>query len=157
MALIIKSQNTNDFDARWFDYDDEISFKIASIDKDEYRIGIERARRIIDRKENRLDLHNLSIDAQDRSEQDIQAELMGRYIIQGWEGPIQNDKGQVVAYSPEQATALLRSAPGLISWVIGKALEVALDAAEEQKEVVGKSSRDSSGKGTGVDKQKNVH
>lgn len=81
MALIIKSQNTNDFDVRWFDYDDEVSFKIASVDKDEYRIGIERARRIINRKENRLDLHDLSVDAQDRSEQDIQSELMGRYFI----------------------------------------------------------------------------
>lgn len=154
MTLIIKSQNTNDFDARWFDYDDEISFKIASIDKDEYRIGIERARRIIDRKENRLDLHNLNIDAQDRSEQDIQSELMGRYLIQDWKGPIQNEDGVVVAYSPEYAAALLRSAPKLTSWVISKAIEVALDVAEEQKEIVGKSSSASSGKKTGVSKPK---
>lgn len=154
MTLIIKSQNTNDFDARWFDYDDEVSFKIASIDKDEYRIGIERARRIIDRKENRLDLHNLNIDAQDRSEQDIQSELMGRYLIQDWKGPIQNEDGVVVAYSPEQAVALLRSAPSLISWVMSKTVEVALDVAEEQKEIVGKSSSASSGKKPGVPKQK---
>lgn len=154
MALRIKSQAANDFEARWFDYQDGISFKIASIDKDEYRIGIERARRLVDRKENRLDLHNLSIDSNDRTELDVQSELLGRYIIQDWKGDIQNDKGEAVAYSPEQAEALLRSVPGLTSWVVSKAIEVTLDLAEEKKEIVGKSLSASSGKGRGASKPK---
>lgn len=153
MALKVKSQNT-DFDARWFDYEGGISFKIGSIDKDEYRIGIERARRIIDRKESSLDLHNLKIDSNDRSEQDLQAELMGRYIILDWKGDIQDEEGNQLAYSPEAASNLLRSVPSLISWVAFKAVEVALDIAEEQKEIVGKSSSASSGKKTGVPKPK---
>lgn len=154
MALMIKAQAANDFDARWFEYQDGISFKVASIDKDEYRIGIERARRLIDRKENRLDLHNLSIDSNDRTEIDVQSELLGRYIIQDWKGDIQNDKGEVVAYSPEQAEALLRSVPSLTSWVITKAIEVTLDLTEEKKEIVGKSLSASSGKGRGAPKPK---
>lgn len=156
MALRIKSQAANDFEARWFDYQDGISFKIASIDKDEYRIGIERARRLVERKESHLDLHNLSIDANDRSEMSIQAELMGRYIVQDWKGEILNDEGLAVGYTPENATALLQSNPNLVSWIMFKAVEVAMDSAQEQQEVVGKSSSASSGKGTGAAKPKNV-
>ena len=154
MALRIKSQAANDFEARWFDYQDGISFKIASIDKDEYRIGIERARRLIDRKESRLDLHNLSIDANDRSEMSIQAELMGRYIVQDWKGEILNDEGLAVGYTPENATALLLSNPSLVSWVLFKAIEVAMDVAKEQEDIVGKPLSASNGSGSGANKLK---
>lgn len=153
MALKIKTF-TDDFDARWFDYQDGIALKIASIDKDEYRIGVERARRIIERKEVRLDLYNLDIDAQDRSERDIQAELLGRFIIVDWKGDIEDESGNKVAYSPEAAVSLLRSVPGLVPWVIARAFEVSVDLAEEQKEIVGKSSSVSSGKGSGANKLK---
>lgn len=151
MALKIKSQN-NDFGARWFDYEGDVSFKICGVDKDEYRIGIERARRLTDRKESRLDLHNLSIDAQDRAEQDIQIELIGRYLIRDWRGSIENEDGEAVLYSPEQAIALLRSVPSLWIWVISKAIEVKADVDLEQEEIVGKPSPASSGSETGESK-----
>lgn len=157
MALRIKSQAANDFEARWFDYQDGISFKIASIDKDEYRIGIERARRLVERKESRLDLHNLSIDANDRSEMSIQAELMGRYIVQDWKGEILNDEGLAVGYTPDNATALLLSNPSLVSWVLFKAIEVAMNVAKEQEDIVGKPLSASNGSGSGANKLKNAH
>lgn len=157
MALRIKTQISDGFDERWFEYQDGISFKIAPIDNENYQIGLERARRLIDRKESHLDLHKLEVDAGDRSEIGIQSELAGRYLIKDWKGEILDSEGNQVPYTPDNAQALLLSEPSLISWVILRAAEVAADLAKEQEDIVGKSSSDSSGKGNGAVKPKSVH
>ena len=157
MALRIKTQISDGFDERWFEYQDGISFKIAPIDNENYQIGLERARRLIDRKESRLDLHKLEVDSSDRSEIGIQSELAGRYLIKDWKGEILDSEGNQVPYTPDNAQALLFSEPSLISWVILRAAEVAADLAKEQEDIVGKSSSVSSGKGNGAVKPKSVH
>lgn len=157
MVLKIRSTPKMGFDERWCEYKGGIKFKVASIARDQYQIGLGRARRILERKESGLDLYSLGVDAQDRTENDIQAELLGHFIIQDWEGDIQDSKGNQINYSPEMAAELLRSEPSLISWVLMQAVEIKLDLDKEQEDIVGKSSSATSGKKTGQAKVKNVH
>lgn len=154
MALRIKTQISDGFDERWFEYQDGISFKIAPINNENYQIGLERARRLIDRKESRLDLHKLEVDSSDRSEIGIQSELAGRYLIKDWKGEIFDNEGNQVPYTPDNAQALLLSEPSLISWVILRAAEVAADLAKEQEDIVGKPLSASNGSGSGANKLK---
>ena len=154
MSLIIKAKTSAEHEARWFEYQDGISFKVAPIDRSEYRIGLERARRIIERKESGLGLDSLGADSTDRTELDIQTELMGRYLIVDWKGSIRNEAGEAVRHSTEAAIALLKSEPKLVSWVSFKSVEVAVGAQQEAEEIVGKPSPDSDGNASGQGKGK---
>lgn len=154
MALRITETDPAALGERWEAYDEEISFKIAGIDTEAYQISLERARRLIAREDASQSLSSLIAKSGDRREHDIQCDLLGRYIIKDWRGPIEDDTGNIVGYSPEAAAKLLRGNVGVFVWVITQATKVATDAQEEVAEAVGKSSSASDGSGSGKAKAK---
>lgn len=131
---------------QWKDFDKAISFKIAPLNDDNYRIGIERARRLIAREDAKQDLSTVSATAADCNEQSVQCNLLGKYIVKDWRGPIEDAQGAAIGYSPEAAADLLRSNPGVLVWVIQQAAQIAAEHAQEAQESVGKSLPATDGK-----------
>ena len=154
MALRISQADPAAIGERWVDFDKEISFKIAGIDTEAYQIALERARRLIAREDAGQTLANLTAGKSDRREHDIQCDLLGRYIVLDWKGPIEGDDGKVVAHSPELAAKLLRANVAVFAWVITEATKVAIDSKQEVAETVGKRSSGSAGNGNGRAKAK---
>lgn len=134
---------------RWEDYGDGVSFKLAGIDTEAYQIALERARRLIAREDAGQTLASIQVSATDVREHDVQCQLLARYIIKDWKGPILDDADKVVPYSQEGAVKLLSSNLDLFAWVIAKAAQVTADFQQETKETVGKPSPATSGKKSG--------
>ncbi len=149
MALKIVQIDPAGAGERWVDFDEQISFKLASLGDDKYRISLERARRLIAREDAKQELSSVSVTAADRNEQDIQCDLVGRYIIKDWRGPIEDAQGNPIEYSPQAASDLLRCNAGVLVWVIQQAAQIAADYAMEVQETVGKPSPASSGSRNG--------
>lgn len=154
MALRINQADPAGAEDRWVEFDKEISFKLASLSNDNYRIAIERARRLIAREDAKQDLSTVTATAADCNEQDIQCNLLGKYIMKDWRGPIEDAKGNATDYSPESASDLLRSNSAVLVWVLQQAAKIAADHVAGVAESVGKPSSDSGGKPSGEVKAK---
>lgn len=154
MALKITQTDPLAIGERWIDYEDGIAFKLAGLDSPEYKIALQRARRLIAREDARQALSNVRSTAADEDEDKIQCDLLGRYIIRDWRGDIQDESGSQIGYTPEAAARLLRGNVALFAWVIARASEIAEDAHEEASEIVGKRSPASAGKESGEKRAK---
>lgn len=131
---------------RWEDFDEEIKFLICSLDCDEYRIAMERARRLMSKQDAGQTLESVSAIPGDALEIDVQARLAGSYLVKGWAGPINDENGNPVAYSAESAAALLKADLAVLAWVFIKAGAIAAEAQKEADESVKKSLPATDGK-----------
>lgn len=149
MALRITQTDPAAVGERWADFDGEVSIKLAGIDDEQYQIALERARRLIAREDANQSLATLTTTANDRREHDIQCDLLGRFIVRDWKGPVLDESDQAIGYSPEDAAKLLKANIGLFVWVIAQASKVAADRNAEVAETVGKPSNASAGSANG--------
>lgn len=149
MALRINQTDPAAIGERWEDYDSDTRFLISGIDTEAYQVGLERARRLIAREDAAQSLGDITATANDRREHDIQCQLLGRYIVLGWEGEILDDKNRPVPYSAKAATKLLKANIGVFVWVISQATKVALDSKAEVALSVEKPLPASGGKPSG--------
>ncbi len=154
MALRISQDDPAAIGERWVDFDNEVSFKIAGIDTEAYQIALERARRLIAREDAGQSLANLTATKSDRREHDVQCDLLGRYIVLDWKGPIEDEAGNVADYSPELASRLLKGNVAVFAWVITEATKVAVEKHKEVSETVGKPLSGSAGNESGKGKAK---
>lgn len=124
---------------RWVDYNDKIKVLLRGIDSREYQIGLERARRLLNKSDSAQSLSSLTATATDETEFGIQAQLLGRYIVKGWQGDVKDSDGQPVAYTPEACIAMINANVGFFSWVISQATQITIEQQGEQAETLGKS------------------
>jgi len=149
MALRMTQQDPVAIDERWEDFDDDVAIKVAGLDREEYQIALERARRLIAREDAGQTLDSISVSAADRREHDIQCKLLGRYIVLDWKGEVTDEQGNRIAYSPEAAAKLLKGNVTLFAWVLTKAAQVSVDYQKGVAETVGKPSSASAGSANG--------
>lgn len=97
--------------AKWVRFNQEIEFKLAPLSDAGYTASLEKERK-------RLDNVNMTKAQADKAELEVQAKLMGRYLILDWRGSVQNENGGIAVYSPENARHLLLSNPAMLSWVV---------------------------------------
>jgi len=84
-------------------------------------------------------LSSLTATATDETEFGIQAQLLGRYIVKGWQGEVKDSDGRPVAYTPEAAIAMINANVAFFSWVISQATQITIEQQGEQAETLGKS------------------
>lgn len=156
MALKINRLESVLSQERWEDYDEDVSFKIAALDTEAYQIALERARRLIAREDAGHSLAAIRVSSNDVREHDVQCQLLSTYIVKDWKGEVLDEAGNVIPYSPENATKLLSENTDLFVWVIATAAHVAANAKKEAQETMEKSSPGSSGKKSGPGKMKSA-
>lgn len=139
MMLIVPKTVEPTVVERWVDYNDKIKILLRGIDSKEYQIGLERARRLLNKSDSAQSLSSLTATATDETEFGIQAQLLGRYIVKGWQGDVKDSDGQPVAYTPEACIAMINANVGFFSWVISQATQITIEQQGEQAETLGKS------------------
>ncbi|HET8791803.1 MAG TPA: hypothetical protein VFM75_11400 [Modicisalibacter sp.] len=132
----------------WHEYADGVSFRVSRLDNPQYQIGIERFRRFLDRQSARLfgngdalSKEALDVGANDKTEYQVQAELMSKYLLLDWKGVTEG--GKKVEYTPERGYKLLIGQPKVFSWVIAHANKMKISAQDSEDESLGKSKRSS--------------
>lgn len=151
MALkIAKKKDTKPLE-KWVRYDEDIEFLLRGIDDQMYQVGLERARRLVAKGDSGQTLGSIEARPEDALEVDVQARLVGWYIIRGWRGDILNEVGEKVEYSPQVATDLLKGNTGLFAWVLGQAIAMTAERKAEIEDSVKKPSTATDGKSNATD------
>ena len=88
---------------------------------------------------------SLIVESDERSQVDVQCELLGRYIIKGWKGEIIKDD-VVAEYTPENAYWLLKSNLPVYLFILSQSQLVDAKRNAKVDETVGKSGSISSSK-----------
>lgn len=145
MELVFKQQPKKQATERWEELNDKTSILIASLDNDEYRIGMERERRRLAQRDAKFGVDQIGIVPGEDTEHGIQCKLMGKFVVRDWRG-VPDENGSDVKYSEENAATLLRTNIQFFLWVLQKAGDIAAEALAEREETVGKSSSASNGK-----------
>lgn len=137
MALQIKKQNEQRPES-WREYEG-VKFNIRGLDYKPYRVALERA----GSAQFRDGISLKGIDENAVVWYDLQAEAAGRYLIAGWDQDgITDEDGKSIAYSQDNAVALLRSSDigyDLYKWVLQQAAEIQADADQNRDNAVKKS------------------
>jgi len=150
MAVRAKQADPVAIGERWEDYDHETKFKIAGLDNEDYKVGLERARRLMAKSDAGQTLQTLTVFSTDMTEYHIQCKLAAFYLVKDWSGEVYDEKDNPISYSPENAEKLLLGNVNLFMWVITKAKEVQADRQAVEAETLGKSSPASNGKANGA-------
>jgi len=150
MAVRAKQADPVAIGERWEDFDHETKFKIAGLDNDEYKVALERARRLVAKADAGQTLQTLAVMSSDMTEYQTQCKLVATYIVKDWSGEVYDEKDNHMDYSPQNAEKLLLGNVNLFMWIVTQAKQVQVDRQAEEAETLGKSSPASTGRATGA-------
>ncbi|HEY4714038.1 MAG TPA: hypothetical protein VIH30_07355 [Aquirhabdus sp.] len=146
MGLVINEVKEDS--AQWIDYPigegDKISFLINGLySTGAYQVALARYNRHVNSVDQNLIAGGLKKDSlivgsDERSQVDVQCELLGRYIIKGWKGEIIKDD-VIAEYSPENAYWLLKSNLEVYLFILSQSQLVDAKRQIKVDETVGKS------------------
>ncbi|QHF03341.1 hypothetical protein N015_13355 [Pseudomonas asturiensis] len=154
MAFKLKKQIKH-VEAKWYEFDNETKVLLASIDCPEYQIALARLRREIQRNDSKFAMGEAGVIEGEKTEYDGQSRLLAYHIVRGWEG-VQDEEGNPLPFTAENAEALLLGSAEAFLFVIQKASAYSAELREELEESVGKQSPATSGKKSGAAKAKSA-
>lgn len=155
MALQLTKKAPMSGEARWVPFDKDTKVLLAGIDSPEYQVGLERSRRRLQRNDARFEEGQVGVVAGEKTEYQNHCMLLANFIVKDWSGAL-DEKGNPLAYSADTAAELLESSVDFFLFVLREAGRTAVELNEELSDSVGKPSLGSSGKKSGVGKQKSV-
>jgi hypothetical protein len=138
-------------DAKWFDFDDETKVQLGSIDNPDYQVALARLRREIQRNDAKFAMGEVGVIDGEKTEYEGQCRLLANHVIKDWSGA-QDEDGNPLAFSPENAEAMLLGDTEAFLFVIQSASTYATELREELEEVVEKPSPGTAGKKSGAAK-----
>lgn len=156
MALKLKKTDTSrNAEARWEKFDEDTQVLLMPLDNQAYQIALERMRRRLTRNDERFGEGSVGVVEGEKSEHDNHCMLLAQFIVRDWQGA-EDENGKAIAYNETVGAEMLRGNVDFFLFTIKRAAAIAADNKQELDEIRGKSLPASSGKRSGVAKQKSA-